>query len=151
MGLFGPKPKEKGVKAALGAESEAIIATELLQSGYPVWIPVGNTHRYDLVIEDAGGEFWKVQCKTAWIDKRSGTLMFSTCSNHYNYRQGNYNYRRRVYSGQIDYFAVYSPDLNKVYLIPVAHVATETSMSLRFTETRNNQKKGIKYAADYKL
>lgn len=67
MGFFRPTPKEKGIKGAIGAESEAVIAAALIQAGYTVLTPNGYMHRYDLVIEDANGEFWKIQCKTAWL------------------------------------------------------------------------------------
>jgi hypothetical protein len=36
MGFFRPPPKEKGIKGALGAESEAVIAAALIQAGYTV-------------------------------------------------------------------------------------------------------------------
>ena len=69
MGFFRPAPKEKGIKGSRGAESEAVIAAALIQAGYTVLTPNGYMHRYDLVIEDAKGRFWKVQCKTAWLSK----------------------------------------------------------------------------------
>lgn len=67
MGFFRPTPKEKGIKGSRGAESEAVIAAALIQAGYTVLTPNGYMHRYDLVIEDAEGKFWKVQYKTAWL------------------------------------------------------------------------------------
>ena len=39
--------------------------------------------RYDLVIEDANGEFWRVQCKTAWLSKDHSTLQFAGDSAQY--------------------------------------------------------------------
>ncbi|GHO95482.1 hypothetical protein KSF_055300 [Reticulibacter mediterranei] len=53
MGFFRPTPKEKGIKGAMGAESEAVIAAALIKAGYTVLTPNGYMHRYDLVIEDA--------------------------------------------------------------------------------------------------
>ena len=80
MGFFRPTPKEKGIKGAIGAESEAVIAATLIQAGYTVLTPNGYMHRYDLVIEDANGEFWKIQCKTAWLTNGGSTIDFSTAS-----------------------------------------------------------------------
>src|SRR5438552_18215127 len=74
MVFFRPPPKEKGIKGAMGAESEAVIAAALIQARYTVLTPNGYMHRYDLVIEDAGGKFWKIQCKTAWLSKDRATL-----------------------------------------------------------------------------
>lgn len=36
MEFFRPIPKEKGLKGAVGAESEAVIAAALIQAGYTV-------------------------------------------------------------------------------------------------------------------
>ena len=63
-GFFRPTPKEKAIKGAVGAESEAAIAASLIQAGYTVLTPNGYMHRYDLLIEDAGGQFWRIQLLT---------------------------------------------------------------------------------------
>jgi len=54
-----------------GDTTEAIILAEFLKAGFPVLIPFGENHRYDLVIE-AGGRFLRVQCKTASPCGRNG-------------------------------------------------------------------------------
>lgn len=41
---------------------------------------------------------------------------------HHHYKGGRTTNASRDYRGQIDYFAVYSPYVEKVYLIPVDHV-----------------------------
>jgi PD-(D/E)XK endonuclease len=50
----------------------------------------------------------------------------------------------------IEYFAVYSPDTDKVYLIPVDHVGT-TQAALRLTQPKNNNQWRHKMAVDYEL
>ncbi len=40
MGFFRPTPKEKRIKGAMGAESEAVIAAALIQAGYTVPMPI---------------------------------------------------------------------------------------------------------------
>ncbi len=140
MGLFGPKHDNKSV----GERSEAIILAELSKVGYAVLIPFGENHRYDLVIDEGDGKFCRLQCKTGCLTQ--GCIDFSTasCYNHHN-RGG-----RRDYRGQIDYFAVYSPDTMKVYLVPVDHVPlTEGRLSLE--PTKNNQEKNVRWAKDYEL
>ena len=62
MGLLGPTKKQ------LGERSQAHIIARLLDSGYKVLVPYGDSSRYDLVIEDANEQLWRVQCKTAWIE-----------------------------------------------------------------------------------
>ncbi len=62
MDLFAPTKKQ------LGERSQAYITARLLEMEYTVLTPYGDSSRYDLVIEDADGKFWRVQCKTAWIE-----------------------------------------------------------------------------------
>jgi hypothetical protein len=148
MGMYGPKKHSK----AKGEYSEAVILARLLEIGYGVLTPFGDSSRYDLVIEDAEGQFWRVQCKTAWIEQNGTFIEFNTSSNHYHYgnkEQKSVN-RRRDYRGQIEYFAVYSPDTRKVYLIPIDHVGT-TGARLRLTPSKNNQEKNVKWAVDYEI
>jgi PD-(D/E)XK endonuclease len=71
MGILRPTPKQKDPRGSRGTESEMIIATELVRAGYTVLTPYGYMHRYDLVIEDADGRFWKIQCKTAWLSTQT--------------------------------------------------------------------------------
>src|SRR5260370_37668620 len=64
MGLFGPKQNNK----TIGERSEAIIIAKFLEVGYGVLTPFGDNRRYDLVIEGADGNFYRIQCKTGWVD-----------------------------------------------------------------------------------
>jgi hypothetical protein len=150
MGFFRPTPKEKGIKGAMGAESEAVIAAVLIQTGYTVLTPNGYMHRYDLVIEDAEGKFWKVQCKTAWLSKDRATLRFNGYSLLMKGQKGRSESKRTGYENDVDYFAVYSPDTQKVYLLPVTHVKN-TENCLRLIPAGNNQEKNVRYAAGYEL
>ena len=60
MGILGPKRHTQKT----GDISEQAAITRLLECGYTVLQPIGQMHRYDLVIEDADGKFWRVQVKT---------------------------------------------------------------------------------------
>jgi hypothetical protein len=146
MGLFGPKANKKG----LGERSEAVITYRLLEAGYNVLKPYGDNTRYDLVIEDADGRFWKVQCKTTWMSPDNNCIIFATASNESRIKDGRWGYGRKSYRGEIHYFAAYSPHTDKVYLVPVDHVGT-TNAYLRLVETENKQKKGVHWARDYEL
>lgn len=150
MGFFRPTPKEKGIKGAIGAESEAVIAAALIQAGYTVLTPNGYMHRYDLVIEDAEGKFWKIQCKTAWLSKDGATLRFNGYSLLMKGQKGRSETKRMGYANDVDYFAVYSPDTRKVYLLPITYVKN-TENCLRLIPTGNNQEKNVRWAANYEL
>lgn len=141
MGLVG---KGKRDTNAIGEISESAITTRFLQLGYLVLTPYGGNQRYDLVIEDEEGQFWRVQCKTGWIEENGAILVFKT-ANHNGQRRD-----WRHYRGQCDYFAVYNEELNKVYLISVDEVGT-AQVNLRLLPTKNSQEKNVRWAKDYEL
>jgi PD-(D/E)XK endonuclease len=146
MGLFGPKSNKK----ALGERSQAIIMYKLLEAGYNVLTPYGDNTRYDLVIEDADGQFWRVQCKTGWLDKEGTVIRFAVASLNYHTKAGKTTHGRKDYQGEVDYFTVFSPDTEKVYLIPISHTG-KTEMMLRLVPAKNSNGYGVKMAADYEL
>jgi hypothetical protein len=55
-----------------------------------------------------------------------------------------------VYTNDIDYFGVYCPENDKVYLVPVEDT-TQRLCSLRVTPAKNNQKKRVRWAKDYEV
>ena len=151
MGILGPKPKQNTSPAHRGTVSEQQIIARLIAVGYSVLLPVEVSLRYDLVIEDADGKFWRVQCKTARV--ANGYVSFFT----YNGSEHR-GLKKRSYRGEVDYFAAYSPDLNKVYFIS-AEDAPLTNVQLRLeekerTEYYREKKQGkqlTRWAADYEL
>ena len=56
----------------------------------------------------------------------------------------------RSYKNRVDYFAVFNPESNKVYLIPAAKITDGTATIFRLTSSKNNQTKGINLLEDYK-
>jgi hypothetical protein len=146
MGQFGPKQNNK----TIGERSEAIIMAKLLEVGYGVLMPFGDNRRYDLVIEDADGKFYRIQCKTARLMNGGACINFATASTYYHTKAGKTGFGRRGYHGEIDYFAVYSPDTRGVYLVPIDHVGT-TSAKLRLAPTGNRQEKHVRWAKNYEL
>src|SRR6185312_10236365 len=143
MGLLGKGRRDSNRK---GEISESAIITRFLQLGYVVLTPYGGNQRYDLVIEDAEGQFWRMQCKTAWMDEDGAVLRFNTAISNVTGK----NRQPRNYRGQCDYFAVYCEKLDKIYLVPVNEVGTIRAQ-LRLTPARNNQQNGIRWAEDYEL
>ncbi len=143
MGLSAPKRHTDKT----GDISEAAIVMRLLQSNYIVLTPYGKNHRYDLIIEDADGKFWRIQCKTGWLDEEQTVIKFATASS-YNHTAKQKGWRH--YRGQIDFFAIYVEQLGKVYFVPVDIVGTTNAM-LRLVPTKNGQEKNIRWARDYEL
>jgi hypothetical protein len=127
-----------------GQISESAIMTRFLQCGYVVLNPYGGSQRYDLVIEDAEGQFWRIQCKTGWIEH--GAVYFDTANHNVTGKKRDW----RHYQGECDYFAVYCADLGQVYLVPVDQVG-RTRAHLRIEPSKNNQEKNVRWAKDYEL
>jgi PD-(D/E)XK endonuclease len=151
-GLFWKKEKQVGLLGkgkrttnSIGEISEAAIIARFLQLGYVVLTPYGGNQRYDLVIEDAEGQFWRVQCKTARIQDNGTVIAFDTANHNYALK----NKQWRHYREQCDYFAVFCEKLNKVYLIPVDQVGTAKA-HLRLTPVKKNQER-VRWAKDYDL
>lgn len=94
-----------------GNVTEAIIISEFVKRNIPVLLPFGDNERYDIVIQ-LNGIFKRVQCKTARRVKNS--LRFECCSS-----QTHRGKRKISYKGEIDYFAIYSPEFNITALIPI--------------------------------
>ena len=146
--MVGIKPLRN--HKAIGEISEAYIIARLIEIGYEVLIPYGDNLRYDLVIEDANGKLWRVQCKTGWMGHNNSYIEFATASSYYHTRAGRTNYSQRDYQGQIDYFAVYCATTGKIYFVPIENVGKTRAM-LRLQPTKNNQEKGVRWAKDYEL
>jgi len=147
MGLLHPKGQIRVTTTAVGHRTEAHIIARCMAVGYNVLKPVAGDLRYDLVIEDADGQFWRVQCKTGRIEEGGAVIRFWCRSNTRGEKRGLH------YKGQVDYFAVYSPDLNTVYLVP-ANDLPETVGTLRFKENRKFKEHGGgggRWAQDYEL
>ena len=143
MGILGPRRHTQKT----GDISESAVITRLLQCSYVVLQPIGQMHRYDLVIEDADGKFWRVQVKTGWLNEDQSVILFASSSSM------NYTVKHRgarSYRGQCEYFAGYVEALSKVYFIPVDDVGMARA-TLRLTPSKNNQEKNVRWAKDYEL
>jgi len=133
-------PKAKGDRSTLA------VMIALQEVGLPFLVPFGENTRYDLVL-DRGSELARVQCKTGRL--RNGAVLFAACSCYGHHR--NPETARRDYAGQVEFFAVYCPQTLGVYLIPIADLPNRVSAALRVTPPRNNQRRFIRFAADYEI
>lgn len=132
---MGHRPNEIGLRAELE------VATACTRAGMAVYAPLLDSHgRVDLVV-DKDDQLLRVQCKSARM-RGDDVLFFRTCSN-----TGN---SPRDYFGEIDAFGVYSPHLERVYLVPIDGLSGR-GCHLRLGPTRNGQNKGIRFAVDYEV
>jgi hypothetical protein len=132
-----------GPTSKTGNISTAAVTLVLVEYGIPVYAPVGDGYRVDLMVE-FGGRFLRLQVKTARI--RLGAVRFSAKS-----VEAGYNHIvERHYRGQIDYFAAYCPDTHKTYLVAVDDVPISV-VNLRLGPAINHQRQGIRWAADFEI
>ncbi|HWF32447.1 MAG TPA: group I intron-associated PD-(D/E)XK endonuclease [Solirubrobacteraceae bacterium] len=128
-----------------GAAAEAAITAAVIQLGLTVLRPLCEGRRYDLIV-DLEPTLLRVQCKLARRVRGVLAINLQTC------RHTPRGYIRTSYSAsEIDAVAVYSAELNRSFLLPVADVAGTRDVSLRLDAARNNQAHGIRWASDYEL
>jgi PD-(D/E)XK endonuclease len=126
--------------------STLAIITALRELGCGIYLPFGENTRCDLILE-RDGEVARVQCKTGRL--REGAIRFAVCSSYAHHPRP--KVVRRHYQGEVDYFAVYCPDTAIAYLIPIADLPLRRQACLRVKPPRNNQRKRIRFAADYEV
>jgi len=130
----------------VGDRSTLAVMLVLHELGYATYVPFGENTRVDLVLDD-GVRLLRVQCKTGRL--RDGAVRFKVCSSyahHPNPRQP-----KRDYIGEIDCFAIYCPDTGAVYLVPIRDILLRWEGALRVDSSRNGQRRGIRFAADYEI
>jgi hypothetical protein len=125
-----------------GKTSEAIILAVLARLGKSILIPWGE-ERYDLALDD-GGRLIRIQCKTGAI--QHGCVHFKTCITDARRPLGDGGY-----AGQIDLFAVYCPQTECVYLVPIEAVPSPFHGYLRVQPALNGQITNIRWARDYEV
>ena len=133
-------PKEIGDRTTLR------VMVALQELGYEIYVPWGENTRTDLIVA-RNGKISRLQCKTGRL--RQGAVVFRPCSTYGHHP--NPKITRRSYQGEIDEFAVYCPELGRVYLIPIEDVDATAQASLRLTLPRNNQAKKIRLAGAYEI
>jgi hypothetical protein len=129
-----------------GAVAEAAIALHALRHGIPVLRPIAEGARYDLVFE-LGSDFLRVQCK--WATRHGETVLVRarTCRR----ARGGRLVRGRYTADEIDLVAGYCAELDSCYVIPFSAVPPGGDMQLRLSRSKNNQRLGVNWAADYEL
>jgi hypothetical protein len=135
-----PHPKDIGDRTTLA------VMLALQDAGFLIATPFGENTRYDLVVDD-GDDLWRVQCKTGRV--RFGAVVFPTCSSYAHHP--NPRITRRSYVGEIDFFGVWCPQLDSVYLVPIEDASSRSYAALRYLPSRNGQRKAIRWAADYEI
>jgi len=128
-----------------GAAAEAAIAASVLELGLTVLRPLCEGRRYDLVV-DLEPRLLRVQCKLA--RDLGGVLEVRLRTS----RLTPSGYVNSSYSkSEIDAVAVYSLQLRRCFLIPIAEACGMRQIYLRLDTTKNNQAQRVRWARDYDL
>ena len=126
---------------AVGNTAEAAVLHALVERGFQVLVPFGDGQPYDLVVHVSGTRFLRVQCKSA--RDRNGCVVFNSWATDHG--QG-----ARSYRGLADLFGVFLPTNRAVYIVPVDEVPVSV-VYLRHSPSKNNQRIGIRLAAEYEI
>src|SRR3954447_18080898 len=121
-----------------GNAAQAAVLDAFIRQDLMVFLPFGDGAPYDLLV-DSGAKTVRVQVKCARI--RDECIVFNSCGTDHG--RGRLSYEWRA-----DVFGVYTPQLDRVYIVPVEG-CPRLQGRLRCTPPRNNQQRGIRYASDY--
>ena len=114
--VVGPIPTRCTMKhpKKTGELTEQIIICEFMKLDVPVSKPVGDNQPYDLIV-DLNNRLYKIQSRTGRIrvKPRSSIVMFNALS----YRVNTSGVYVKDQRSNFDYFAVYCPQNDKLYLL----------------------------------
>ena len=111
----------------------------------PVWRPVSEHGRADLVLE-IGGQLWRVQVKWGRLSPGGDVVIVSLRTARCTPR----GHVFRTYTeDEVDLFGVYCGDLDRCFLLPGQLFADRTVVYLRLTPASNGQRACINLAGDF--
>jgi hypothetical protein len=125
-----------------GNISESEVLRACIRAGFIVFVPFGNGAPYDLIV-DTGRRLLRLQVKTGRL--RNDCVLFA--AQRINGHHGSKRYKYR--GGEFDFYAVYCPDNEKLYLIPMLGDLAEGR--LRLCPTKNNQQQKVRWASEFEF
>lgn len=97
----------------IGNIGEIKAISKFVELGIPVYLPFGDNERADMII-NVDNKLLKIQVKTSNTCDNDGVSFYLDCS-----RGHRELYRTHYTSDDIDYFVLYSIQLDKLYMIHV--------------------------------
>jgi hypothetical protein len=123
-----------------GNAAEAAVLHRLICADIGVLVPFGGGSAFDLAaVVPPDGDVLRIQVKSGRV--RGDCVRFNSCST-------DHGSGRQSYDGRADVIAVHVRELDSVFMVPVAECPTRLGM-LRLRPARNNQRAGIRFAADH--
>jgi antitoxin (DNA-binding transcriptional repressor) of toxin-antitoxin stability system len=128
-----------------GAIAELEIAAAAVKLGLPVFKPLSEHSRADLILE-IGGRLMRVQCKWGRLGPNRDVVVVRIGGCRLSPR----GYVRSTYTeAEIDVFGVYCGDLDRCFLLPSSRCAGVKTIRLRLTPARNGQQACTTLADDF--
>ena len=127
----------------IGNIGEAKVLAKFVEMGIPIYIPFGDDEKADLIAE-FDGKLNKIQVKTS-IKSKNGCSIFDLTSSTAHRTNGE---RRKYVNSEIDDFALYSLDRDKIYLMKVPDNPM-SAITIRFEDTKSGMKSRVNYESDF--
>jgi len=124
-----------------GNVSESIVMTAYVKAGFMVSVPFGAGAPYDLIV-DTGNRLCKIQVKTGWL--RKGCILYN---GKRRVREAHPYATRPYLESEVDYFAIYYPLTESIYVVPFRKCGS--SGCLRLEPVQNGQEKLIRWAKEF--
>ncbi len=128
-----------------GDLAELAVACDIRRRGHGIAFPYGETRAYDLIV-DRAGSLERVRVKHATSD---GVIVVARCRTQ-TVVAGQVRAVHKYTETDIDWLAVYDSTTGTCFYVPAADLADgRAELTLRLAPTRNGQRRGIRFAADY--
>ncbi len=116
---------------------------DLFEQGFTLFTPLTEHSPFDLVAY-RDGKFLRIQVKYRSVDKHGKIeVKFSTC-----WADRNGTHTVPIDKDQVDLYCVYCPETDECYYLNPASYGS--NMCLRVEPPKNNQRKGVSFAADFR-
>ena len=122
-----------------------MVATDLMRRGHKIAFPYGEDWDYDLIVcRDEKLE--RVQVKYSC----SNGNVIAVRSRSMSLTNGKVKKYKYYTAATVDWLAVYDPTSDRCYYLPAAELGDgKSELTLRVSPPRNNQRVGVRFAADY--
>jgi hypothetical protein len=130
-----------------GDQAEIEVARDLIKRGFRIAIPYGEDWDFDLIFQRPDDELLdRVQVKHATA--RNGVVAVK-CYSH-SLTNGRVRRTKRYTAATVDWIAAFDPVSDACYYLPAWELGEGRSIiHLRLEKARNNQRLGVRFAADY--
>jgi prevent-host-death family protein len=130
-----------------GAIAEAEIAAAAIKLGIPVYSPIAEHGRSDLILE-LGSRLLRVQCKWGRLDRDRAVINVALQTSRFTPA----GYVRTSYTAEeIDAVAIYCGELDRCYVLPADLVVNRAGISLRLSPPGNWQRACINLASEFEF